>query len=97
MSEIVGIDYGTPGGSVTIIDRGTWYEKVRSDGARLPVNKAIFGRFLGNPGTITWRIGGLEELNGKEVPDASNVCAYCGNRSRERDRRGNCIACGGPR
>jgi len=24
-------------------------------------------------------------------------CGYCGNRSAERDRRGNCIACGAPR
>jgi hypothetical protein len=24
-------------------------------------------------------------------------CPYCGNRSRERDRRWNCIACGGHR
>jgi len=24
-------------------------------------------------------------------------CEYCGNRSAERDMRGNCIACGAPR
>lgn len=26
-----------------------------------------------------------------------NKCPYCGNTSSERDKRGNCIACGGVR
>jgi hypothetical protein len=26
-----------------------------------------------------------------------NACEFCGNQSDERDMRGNCVGCGGPR
>jgi hypothetical protein len=32
-----------------------------------------------------------------DLATAMRPCDYCGNCSRERDRRGSCIACGAPR
>ncbi len=46
------------------------------------------------PGYLVPPPPGLEPL---PAPPADPICVHCGNASSQRDRRGCCIGCGGPR